>query len=88
MKEHPGNDEIGIKLRIHRAHGRRAAHHLRDVFDQTAAARVMIFSRSGGAAEALAKPVDEQLTQAAQARVGKSRDAGGNFAIVFKLALA
>lgn len=54
MKEDAAEEEVAIELRVDRRDGSGRAHHLSDVFDESASARVVIAFGRGGAGEAFA----------------------------------
>ena len=55
VEEDPGDDEVAIDHGVGGADGGGGAHHLGDVFDETAASGVMVFAGGAGAAEAFAE---------------------------------
>lgn len=55
VEEDSCDDEVAVELGVGGADGGGGAHHLGDVFDETAAAGVMVFAGGSGAAEAFAE---------------------------------
>src|SRR5213076_3215273 len=71
VKQNAGDEQVEIELRIKRRDHYRHPHHLGDVLDEPAAARVMIRTRAGGAAKTLAMLRYERFTERAQSRIFK-----------------
>ena len=63
VKENAGHQKIDIQLRVERRNRHCRAHHLRGVFDQTAAASVMVFSRCGCPPEPFTELFDETVAK-------------------------
>ena len=69
VKQNAGKQKIDIQLWIERRHLICDAHHLRGVFDETAAARVMIIARRSRTPETIAPFAQKCFAEGAQARI-------------------
>jgi len=70
VEQHAGEQQVAVQFRIDRGQGGRAAHHLGHMFHQTAAARVVVAPRGGGAPEAFAELVEKPLAQGRHPGIG------------------
>src|SRR5438874_12511924 len=72
VKQNAGDEQIEIELRIERRDRDRHPHHLGDVLDEAAAARVMIRARARRAPKAFAMLAKERFAESAQTRIAES----------------
>ena len=74
VKEHSGDEQIGVERGVGRRDRQRRAHHLRHVLDQPTAPRMMIAPRRRRPAKARAVFGEEERGQALQPRIGDRSD--------------
>ena len=73
VKQHAGKHQIAVELRIHAANRIGRAHHLRDMFDKSATARVVVFARCRRAPKAVAHLIEKHPAKHVQARIRDAR---------------
>ena len=74
MKEHADEQEIAVGAAVDRAEGGGGPHHLRDVFDESSTARVVVFPGGGGAFKTIPKFLEKHFPKPPQPGVGHLRD--------------
>ena len=73
VKQHAGKHQVAIELRVHTANRIGRAHHLRDMFDESATTSMVVFARRRRAPKAVAHLIEKHPAQRVQARLGNAR---------------